>query len=203
MFAPFRWLGNNMTAVGVQSGNLIALGVVAFKRCETPTLLQIGVTREPGFQYRTLTKLFVLAIIVPPKIEPTTKALRVESGGTIIASTKSGQRVLETAGAPTYYFPPQDVNESLVRCTEHVYHCEWKGISRAFAIQDVANAGWLLTAVYPEFSILYGWYAFYPQQLRCFVGRERVRAQPGGYYGGWVTHNLLGPIKGEPGSDSW
>ncbi len=61
----------------------------------------------------------------------------------------------------------------------------------------------VLGAVYPEFNELCGWYAFYPQHLRCFVDKERVGAQPGGYYGGWVTSDLVGPIKGGPGTKGW
>ncbi len=37
----------------------------------------------------------------------------------------------------------------------------------------------------------------------CYIGEEKVTPQPGGYYGGWVTKNLLGPIKGEPGGGAW
>jgi hypothetical protein len=37
----------------------------------------------------------------------------------------------------------------------------------------------------------------------CYLGDERVRPQPGGFYGGWVTDALAGPIKGVPGSAGW
>jgi len=30
-----------------------------------------------------------------------------------------------------------------------------------------------------------------------------MEAQPGGFYGGWVSGDLVGPIKGEPGSSQW
>ena len=49
-----------------------------------------------------------------------------------------------------------------------------------------------------------GYFAFYASKMdACYVGGERVRPQPGGYYGGWVTSNLTGPIKGEPGTENW
>jgi len=32
---------------------------------------------------------------------------------------------------------------------------------------------------------------------------ERVLPQPGGFYGGWITVELVGPFKGEPGSWGW
>ena len=46
--------------------------------------------------------------------------------------------------------------------------------------------------------------AVYPAAMEaCFVGGERVRPQPGGFYGGWITGNLVGPFKGGPGSAGW
>jgi hypothetical protein len=35
------------------------------------------------------------------------------------------------------------------------------------------------------------------------VDGERVRAQAGGFYGGWVTGKIVGPFKGEPGTLNW
>jgi hypothetical protein len=32
---------------------------------------------------------------------------------------------------------------------------------------------------------------------------EQVRPQPGGFYGGWITHDVVGPFKGEAGSAHW
>ena len=32
---------------------------------------------------------------------------------------------------------------------------------------------------------------------------ERVRPQPGGFYGGWVTDEVIGPFKGSPGTWGW
>ena len=46
--------------------------------------------------------------------------------------------------------------------------------------------------------------AFYAAKMdACWVGDDRATPQPGGFYGGWVTPNLVGPIKGEPGSEWW
>ncbi|MTW23067.1 hypothetical protein [Allochromatium palmeri] len=32
---------------------------------------------------------------------------------------------------------------------------------------------------------------------------ETVRAQAGGYYGGWITSEVVGPFKGESGTGHW
>jgi len=46
--------------------------------------------------------------------------------------------------------------------------------------------------------------AFYPALMdACFVGEELVRAQPGGFYGGWITNDVVGPFKGPPGTNAW
>jgi hypothetical protein len=35
------------------------------------------------------------------------------------------------------------------------------------------------------------------------VGDEQVTPQPGGFYGGWITGNLIGPFKGARGTEFW
>ena len=37
----------------------------------------------------------------------------------------------------------------------------------------------------------------------CYVDGERVRSQAGGFYGGWITNEIIGPFKGEPGTGGW
>lgn len=120
-----------------------------------------------------------------------------------VASTTSAVRVCETASAPTWYIPPEDVNESLVVYDGGQSLCEWKGLAQGLSVGAVAEAGWRYTRVFEEFAELHLWCAFYPAKLRCFIDGERVSPQPGGYYGGWVTRNMTGPIKGEPGSSGW
>ena len=141
----------------------------------------------------------------PPSIEPVPAELEVRCGGRLVARTSNGMRVCETASAPAYYFPPGSVDAALATATGRQFHCEWKGISEAVQISSsgIANAGWRLTAVYPEFERLFGWTAFYPQAVDCFIDGTQVAPQPGGYYGGWVTADLAGPIKGGAGSAGW
>ena len=142
----------------------------------------------------------------PPALEPVSEPVRVLSGSTEIARSQRTRRVLETAGAPTYYLPPEDVEESLLLDLGPVSVCEWKGIATSFALAGASAGpavGWSYRQTFAEFLDIEGWYAFYPNQLSCHVGDELVTAQPGGYYGGWVTRDLKGPIKGEPGSGHW
>ena len=139
----------------------------------------------------------------PPRLEAAPAALAVYAGDTLIARTTRGRRVLETAGAPTYYFPPEYVERGGLRDLERPSLCEWKGLARNFAWGDLAPAAWCYERTFEEFTAIAGWFAFYPARLSCFVGDEAVAPQPGGYYGGWVTADLAGPIKGAPGSGDW
>jgi len=46
--------------------------------------------------------------------------------------------------------------------------------------------------------------AVYPHLMDvCYVDGERVQAQSGGFYGGWITRDIVGPFKGEPGTWGW
>ena len=139
----------------------------------------------------------------PPKIEPVDAVLRVFNEKTLIAETQRGIRVLETAGAPTYYFPPSDVEDSLVEFGEMASICEWKGVAQSVHVQGIQDAGWRYIKMFEDFAELHEWPSFYPKKLLCFVDTELVTHQPGGYYGGWVTSDLAGPIKGVAGSESW
>lgn len=144
----------------------------------------------------------------PPRCEVVQALVEVRANGVTLAQTHSARRVLETAGAPTYYLPPQDVDLARLAFTQQGSICEWKGRAQGIDVigpggVSVASAGWRYVEMFAEFAHLHEWCAFYPQRVECFVGAERATAQPGGYYGGWVTANLAGPIKGGPNSSSW
>lgn len=139
----------------------------------------------------------------PPRIEPVSARLRVLAHGRVIADTCNGVRVLETAGAPTFYFPPADTDQTAIEYGDITSLCEWKGAAQELTAAGIAHAGWRYVHMYPEFDSLYEWPSFYPGRVDCFVGDEQVRPQPGGFYGGWVTDDLAGPIKGEANSSAW
>ena len=135
----------------------------------------------------------------PPRIAPDNRLVSVRWGETVLAATTSAARVLETAGPPTFYLPPQDVATDLLRPTPQRSHCEWKGQATFFdIIGGPENAAWTYPDPYPEFAPIAGWIAFYPTELTCHVGGERVHPQPGTFYGGWVTPEITGPFKGDP-----
>jgi len=143
----------------------------------------------------------------PPRVEAVPERLRVVVDGEILADTTRGQRVLETAGAPVYYFPPEDVRTARLAPSGRSTVCEWKGVAtyRTYIgdrrIDDVA---WSYERPQPGFEAIRGYLAFYAGKVdEAWVGEERATPQPGGFYGGWVTSRIVGPIKGEPGSFGW
>ncbi len=144
----------------------------------------------------------------PPRTEDVAQRVRVEFAGEIIAETGEAKRVLETSGAPVYYIPPRDLRTALLE--ENPLHqtiCEWKGPARYWHVRSgarlIENAGWSYPDPFPGYEEIRDYVAFYPVRVDGFVGDVQVKPQPGGYYGGWVTPEIVGPIKGEPGSEGW
>jgi uncharacterized protein (DUF427 family) len=144
----------------------------------------------------------------PPAVEPVADRLSVVLGGVEVAATTRGYRVLETHHAPTYYFPPEDIAPGALRAAAGSSFCEWKGAARYFDVagggRTASRAAWAYPAPTPAFAAIAGYVAFYPAPMDgCFVGDVQVRPQPGGFYGGWVTPNLYGIVKGGPGTEGW
>ncbi len=143
----------------------------------------------------------------PPSLEPVTARLLVRLGGVVVAETQDGLRVLETHHAPTYYLPRHDISARLDPASGSSF-CEWKGHARYFDVTaggvTARRAAWSYDNPSPAFRDLAGYVAFYASQMEaCFVGDEPVIPQPGDFYGGWVTRNLEGAIKGAPGTRHW
>lgn len=136
----------------------------------------------------------------PPCIVSETRAVEVRHEGRTIAASMAAVRVLETASPPTLYLPPADVRAEWLVDSGARSFCEWKGEAVDLDLVDgPCSAAWCYPRVFPEFASIAGWYSFYPGRVECTLGGERVRPQPGGYYGGWITDEIVGPVKGEPG----
>lgn len=141
----------------------------------------------------------------PPALVPDTRQIIVRAGGLEIARSARGVRVLETASPPTFYLPPGDVHlDRLTPISDRTF-CEWKGEAAYWALRggDGGPVAWAYPDPFEDFRELAGYLAFYPGRVDCFVAGERVRAQSGGYYGGWITAEIIGPFKGEAGTNGW
>ena len=144
----------------------------------------------------------------PPRLEPVPTRIRVVFAGVTIADTVGGLRILETSHPPNYYVPPGDVLEGSLTRTRQASFCEWKGTAHYYDVTvgeaEAGGAAWGYDHPNRSFAAIAGFVAFYPAPMdRCLLGDEEVEAQPGGFYGGWVTANLVGPFKGGPGTERW
>jgi uncharacterized protein (DUF427 family) len=144
----------------------------------------------------------------PPRLEPVPWRIRVELAGIRVADSRRAIRVLETYGAPVYYVPPGDVRMDLLSPEPVSTGCEWKGAARYWTVsaggREVPRGAWSYPDPTPSFEAIRDHVAFYAGKLdACWVDDDRVEPQPGDFYGGWVTPEIHGPIKGAAGSHHW
>jgi uncharacterized protein (DUF427 family) len=144
----------------------------------------------------------------PPRVEDSPRHIRVIFNGLTIADSKRTKRVLETSHPPTYYLPPEDVRTEYFIPSPRRTVCEWKGQAVYYDItvgeRTVENAAWSYPEPTTAFESIRGYIAIYPHEMdSCLVDGERAEPQPGGFYGGWVTSDLVGPFKGGRGTLGW
>ena len=144
----------------------------------------------------------------PPRLEDTDKHIQIVFGGVIVADSRRAKRVLETSHPPVYYLPPEDIQLQYFTPTTGQSHCEWKGIARYYTItvgdREAEQSAWYYPNPTPAFESLRNYIAVYPSRMdSCTVDGEKVTAQPGDFYGGWITQDIVGPFKGDPGTLGW
>ncbi len=143
----------------------------------------------------------------PPRLESSTRKIRVIFAGQVIAESSRAYRLLETSHPPSWYIPRSDVKmEFLTRANRNSF-CEWKGVANYWSVSvggDVnEGAAWSYESPNKTFAELTGCLAFFPGRFECYVDDDRAKPQAGGFYGGWITRDVAGPFKGIPGSSGW
>ncbi len=144
----------------------------------------------------------------PPRVEDSTKHIKVVFNNVVIADTQRAKRVVETSSSPVYYITPEDINMGHLKETQKNTICEWKGVASYYTVivgdRQAQNAAWFYTNPTSGYTSIKNYVAFYPQKMdACYVDGELVKPQPGGFYGGWITSGIVGPFKGEPGTEGW
>jgi len=144
----------------------------------------------------------------PPRVEAATKRVRIVFNGVTIADSTNAKRVLETSHPPTYYIPQEDVNMEYFTPTQRRTFCEFKGQASYWTIsvdgQTESDVAWSYPTPTPGFESIRDHIAVYPSRMEaCYVDDERVQAQAGSFYGGWITSDIVGPFKGGPGTIGW
>lgn len=128
-----------------------------------------------------------------PRLEDVPKPVRVVFNGVTIAASTRATRVLEAGHPPTYYIPRNDIRMDYLEAVFGASsYCEWKGVARYFDVcvndRRSKRSAWSYPQPTQAFSALRNHLAFYAEPMDgCYVGDERVRPQPGGFYGGWIT----------------
>lgn len=144
----------------------------------------------------------------PPKLERTEKRIEVWLGGVKVADTTGAYRVLETSHPPVYYLPREDLSPGVLSPAPGSSVCEWKGRASFWSLSaggvSAPGAAWSYERPTPAFAPIAGYVALYAGRVdRCTVDGEMVKPQPGDFYGGWITQDVVGPFKGVPGSLGW
>lgn len=144
----------------------------------------------------------------PPRLETIDRLVEVLFNGHKIAASRRAKRVLETSHPPTFYIPAEDVDWTYLSESKRRTVCEFKGVARYFDLVDgehrSPDAAWSYPEPVAAFELIRDHLAFYPSRVEaCYVDGERVMAQEGDFYGGWITGEIVGPFKGGSGTWGW
>jgi len=144
----------------------------------------------------------------PPLLVADSREVVVRIDGIEIARTRSSVRLLETSHPPTFYIPRADVAMTyFARSRDGGSLCEWKGACTYYDLRVgdrwLPRVAWSYEDPFADASTIAGHLGCYANVLECQVGGERVRPQPGDFYGGWITAEIVGPFKGDPHTRGW
>ena len=143
----------------------------------------------------------------PPQLAPDTREVVIRWGDLEVARTRRAIKVLETSHPPSVYLPLADVMAGLLQRQPGSSFCEWKGPAQYWSLvhggDRLDGVAWSYPHPLAGAEPLAQCVAFYPTHLLCTVDGAAVLAQPGGFYGGWITPDLAGPFKGVAGSGGW
>ena len=144
----------------------------------------------------------------PPRVEPVSARITVTLGGKLIIDTTSALRVLETSHPPAYSLPRADVAPGTLIDADGQSWCEFKGAASYLSLRGGAvvaeRAAWCYPTPSTGYEVLADYLSLYPGRVdECSVDGEIVVPQEGGFYGGWITANIVGPFKGAPGTWGW
>lgn len=144
----------------------------------------------------------------PPKVELSDKHILVKFENLIVAESVRTLRITETSHAPSYYIPFEDVKMEHFGLTTEISFCEFKGKANYYQFryedETLNDVAWTYLKPSKHFLELVNYLSFYPDRgMQCYVDGELATPQEGGFYGGWITSDIVGPFKGVTGSWGW
>ncbi len=106
----------------------------------------------------------------PITITANPRRVRVSAGGVVIAETADALTLKEANYPAVQYVPREDANMKLLKRTERVTHCPYKGDANYFSIEadgkTVENAIWTYENPFPAVAEISGRLAFYPDKVK-------------------------------------
>ena len=106
----------------------------------------------------------------PISIAANPKRIRVSADGVVIAETTHALTLKEASYPAVQYVPRQDANMALLKRTERVTHCPYKGDANYFSVmadgRAIENAIWTYETPYPAMAGIAGHLAFYPDKVK-------------------------------------
>ena len=144
----------------------------------------------------------------PPRVETSSETIEVRLGALLVARTQASLRVLETSHPPAYYLPLDAFEAGVLHPVGGTSFCEWKGVATYYDLvtphATASRAAWTYADPTRGFEAIRDHVSIMPGLVEaCLVDGEVVRAQEGGFYGGWITDRVVGPFKGAPASRGW
>lgn len=144
----------------------------------------------------------------PPALERVPRRVVIAFDGLTVVDTDDVVRVRETSHPPVYYLPIAAFEDGVLQDAAGSSWCEFKGRARYLDVvgadRVAEGVAWNYPDPSPGYELLRGRVAVYAGPMdRVTVDGETVVPQPGGFYGGWITAEVVGPFKGGPGSSDW
>ena len=106
----------------------------------------------------------------PITITANPKRVRVLADGVVIADTSHALTLKEASYPAVQYVPREDTNMSLLKRTERVTHCPYKGDANYYSVVSggkvLENATWSYETPFPAMAEISGRLAFYPDKVK-------------------------------------
>jgi len=99
--------------------------------------------------------------------------VRIEIDGVTVADSTSPRILFETGLPPRYYLPLTDIRTDLLRPSDSVSHCPYKGSAAYWSVDTGSNVHkdvvWIYRTPLPESQKIAGLAAFYDEKVDVFI----------------------------------
>ena len=106
----------------------------------------------------------------PITITANPRRVRVSAGGVVISETTDALTLKEASYPAVNYVPRKDANMGLLKRSERVTHCPYKGDANYFSVKadgkTLDNAIWTYETPFPAMAEIAGHLAFYPDKVK-------------------------------------